>query len=266
MMSEKMPMKSGSAEYGTERLTRLLVSTAVFCLVYLAVRHGWAGPMEAWAAKVKGGVEQLAGVLAKYNWLFGVGGVILIIFGFRLYHFLVTIAGALAGGAFGYVIAGGAGLPGVIAGIAGLIVGGFAAFMLHNVAVFFIAAWPGYLLGMDLFGHMLAGLAAAAVTGIIGLAFFGIGIVLVTSFAGGALLSISLYGHFELWVAGICTGIGFFVQGMTVGLSDRDEGRGGVNRLKDNWGKLWRTRGKRMGRRNRPEPPPRDSGFVGKHH
>jgi len=95
------------------------------------------------------------------------------------------------------------------------VVGGWLAVALHNLGIFVLGALPGAALGAQFSDGAIIPIICGVITGSIGLALFGLALVLITSFLGGVGVSLAFFAEFHLWLAIVATIVGFFVQALT---------------------------------------------------
>ena len=228
-------------EVVTGMRARRIFALLLFLTLALYAPVALASLLDTAADQIRSSGDRALSLITRYNWLTGIVGALLIIYGYRLYFLVVALAGIVVGGTFGHELVAGPQWATLVAALVGALVGGALSVMLHGVAIFALAAVPGYLLGIKFGGAVLWGVLGGVLSGALGIVLTGIGVAAATSFAGGLMLSMVIFGHQKIWFAVTCIFIGLILQGLTVGIDGREEKASGRNLMRRVKG-LFRTR------------------------
>ena len=119
-------------------------------------------------------------------------GLLFAFFGKRIFRVLIFLAGGVALGAGLALVLRALGYDTLFvmgAGALGFIVGGFIALFLLRLAVFFIGAYVGYVIGVRFFpGNMLAILIVVIAAGLLFIVLYRVVLAVFTAVTGGALV------------------------------------------------------------------------------
>ncbi|MEO1289853.1 MAG: hypothetical protein AAFV93_19010 [Chloroflexota bacterium] len=138
-----------------------------------------------------------------------IGGAIMLLIGWRIYNFVILIAGALSGALLAVALVGSESLLiTIFAMLIGGAIGGFLAIYLYYLAVFAIGAYVGVLLTLQILSALtlnidplLAMIFGAIMGGLIMLGLSFELLVVISSIVGGQLLSLGL-GLDGFWTLG----------------------------------------------------------------
>ena len=147
-----------------------------------------------------------------------VGGVLLLVLGWRLYEYIVVIAGILVGATFAIaLVADESTTVQIVALIIGGLLGALLSVFLYYVAVFFIGAYLGMVLlevianALDLAEPTAVALLVAAIVGGIVAIGLGIELLVVLSAVVGAQMLVVALGLQSYWIL-ILALIGIAIQ------------------------------------------------------
>ena len=119
-------------------------------------------------------------------------GLLFAFFGTKIFRALIFLAGGVALGAGLALVLRALGYDTLIvigAGALGFIVGGFIALFLLRLAIFFIGAYIGYVIGVRFFpGNTLAILVAVIAAGLLFMLLYRVVLAVFTAVIGGALV------------------------------------------------------------------------------
>jgi len=142
-------------------------------------------------------------------------GIMMGMFGLKMYYVLIGLAGAALGALLGYSAGEALGGFGVVGALVGALAIGIVSVLLHRVFVFLLAALIGYSLGMYITKDPTASIVIAVLMGAAGLVGYQLGILLFTAIAGAFLLSLAAYGELYWWVMVFGTFVGGLIQVFT---------------------------------------------------
>jgi hypothetical protein len=147
-----------------------------------------------------------------------VGGVLLLVLGWRLYEYIVVIAGILVGAMLAIaLVADESTTVQIIALIIGALIGAFLSVFLYYVAVFFIGAYVGMVLlevianALDMAEPTAIALLIAAIVGGIAAVGLGIELLVVLSAVVGAQMLVVALGLDSVWIL-ILALVGIIIQ------------------------------------------------------
>lgn len=194
--------------------SRLLwfVSLAAFLLVSATALAGVQFPAELsglWQP------DRWAKWVADYKPYAIILGIMMGMFGLKMYYVLIGLAGAALGALLGYSAGEALGGFGVVGALVGALAIGIVSVLLHRVFVFLLAALIGYSLGMYITKDPTASIVIAVLVGAAGIVSYQLGILLFTAIAGAFLLSLAGYGKLYWWVMVFGTFAGGLIQVFT---------------------------------------------------